>query len=44
MPTDWGGDWPTILQLETFKTCNDAWATARHEAIKDELQKYMVRY
>jgi hypothetical protein len=44
MPTDWGGDWPTVLQLETFKTCNDGWAAARREAISEELAKYMVRY
>ena len=44
LPTDWTGQWPTILQLDGFSKCNEDWARARRNAIKSEFQKYMVRY
>ena len=44
LPTDWYGDWLTVKQLATFRTCNERWAIARHEAINEELRNYLIQY
>lgn len=44
LPTDWYGDWSTIKQLDEFSRCNDEWAKARREAIKEEKRNYLVQY
>ena len=44
LPTDWNGDWPTIKQLARLSDCNDEWARARRNAIKAELENYLVHY
>jgi hypothetical protein len=44
LPTDWSGEWPAIKQLQSFSDCNDEWAIARHKAIREEIDNYMVRY
>jgi hypothetical protein len=44
IPTGWGGDWPTIKQLDEFSFCNDEWAQARRGAINAVRAEYLVTY
>src|SRR5215813_13368104 len=44
LPTDWKGQHPTVIQLETFRVCNDEWARSRREAITAEMRNYLVQY
>jgi len=44
LPTDWNGEWPTIVQLDKFSVCNDQWAQARRKAIMLEMENYLVQY
>lgn len=44
LPSDWNGEWPTIIQLVKLRQCNDEWATARNDAINEELRNYLVQY